>query len=135
MSDCLFCKIRDEEIPSTKVYEDNNIFAFLDINPVNPGHTLVVPKKHVERMSRADDAILALLVSAGKKVGRAVCEALQAPAYNFSTNNGPEAGQVIHHLHFHLVPRFTDDGYHLWSGKSYQEKEMEKVAEKIKSKL
>ena len=132
MADCLFCNIRDGKIPSVTVYEDAYVFAFLDSNPVNPGHTLVAPKIHCRRMSETDNAMLAQLVAAAKKLGDAVCAAMGASAYNFMTNNGADAGQVVMHLHFHLIPRFSGDGHRMRKGTPYAEGEMEKIGKMIK---
>lgn len=135
MNDCLFCKIIKGEVPSSKVYENENIVAFLDINPVNPGHTLVVPKEHYENFSLADEKTLHHLVEAAQKVAKAIVKALGYEGYNIGVNNGSVAGQVIFHLHVHVMPRRPDDGHKLWKGKTYGEGEMEKVAAKIREAI
>ena len=129
---CIFCKIINGEIPSYKVYEDDQTLAFLDINPVNPGHTLVVPKNHSENLIAADKKDLQALILAVKKITPAIMKGVEASGFNLGVNNGSVAGQVVNHLHFHLMPRFENDGHHLWSGKPYSPGEAEIVAEKIK---
>lgn len=135
MDDCLFCKIIRGDIPCRKVYEDEEVFAFLDIHPVNPGHTLVVPKKHVADMVASDDATLASVMSAARRLGEVLMDAGVAAGVNFMINNGAPAGQVIFHLHVHVIPRLSGDGCKLWVGKEYAAGEAETMAEKIKSEL
>lgn len=130
--DCLFCKIIAGEIPSHKVYEDDQVLAFLDINPVHPGHTLVVPKKHSESLLDTDDEILARLVAVSKKVAQAIMTGLDYPSFNLIVNNGKIAGQIIPHLHFHVVPRKAEDGLKNWSGKEYADGEAEVIIEKLR---
>ena len=107
--DCLFCKIVSGEINSEKVYEDDSIIAFLDIFPAAPGHTLVIPKNHFDTLNNTPDSILAQLISVAKKASRAVTRAFNADGVNLFQNNGEVAGQIIHHVHFHIVPRFAND--------------------------
>lgn len=133
--DCLFCRIIAKELPSTAVYENESLFAFLDIHPVNKGHTLVVPKKHTADFLTSDDALLSQLMPSVKSIAGAVMKGVGADACNLSTNNGKAAGQVIFHLHWHIVPRFSDDGLKLWHGKEYKEGEMEEVAGNIRKHL
>ena len=130
--DCIFCKIIEGEIPSYKVYEDDEVLAFLDINPINPGHTLVVPKNHAKNLIEASEEDLLAAIKTIKKLAPAVMEGIGAKGFNLGVNNGSVAGQVVNHLHFHLMPRFENDGHHLWSGKPYSPGEAEIVAEKIK---
>lgn len=135
MNDCLFCKIIAKEIPSVGVYEDDQVYAFLDIHPVQPGHVLVVPKMHSEALHDASPSALQGLSLAIQRVGRAVMDGLGVKGFNLQQNNGTVAGQVIPHLHFHIIPRRENDGLHLWSGKAYAEREAEGIADKIKSGL
>ncbi|MBI4779547.1 HIT family protein, partial [Candidatus Falkowbacteria bacterium] len=100
---CIFCKIIAGEIPSYKVYEDDRILAILDINPVNPGHTLVVPKKHFVNIEEADEETLCQVIKTVKKVGFSLKNNLGAPGYNVQVNNDPVAGQAVPHLHFHIT--------------------------------
>lgn len=129
---CIFCKIIKGEIPSYKVYEDEHTLAFLDINPVNPGHTLVVPKKHYANIEEADEETLGQIIKTVKRVGLSLKKNLAAPGYNAQVNNDPAAGQVVLHLHFHLTPRLKNDGLELWPQKKYALGEAETVLNKIK---
>lgn len=132
---CIFCKIIGGEIPSHKVYEDDKNLAFLDISPVNPGHILVIPKKHFSNMEEAPENDLCELMKAVKKVGRAMKDGLGADGYNINVNNDPVAGQIIPHLHFHIIPRTEGDGLKLWAQSKYKEGEAEETAKKIVSGL
>ncbi|MCX6819480.1 MAG: HIT family protein [Candidatus Aenigmarchaeota archaeon] len=107
--ECIFCKIVRGEIPSKKIYEDHDVIAFLDINPANPGHCLVVPKKHSETISDTDDDVLVKAIVVTKKLATAVKEKLNADGVNIVQNNGRHAGQLVSHIHFHIIPRFPDD--------------------------
>lgn len=135
MNDCLFCKIVKGEIPSHKIYEDDFTYAFLDITPVNPGHTLVVPKKHSLNILDAGEKDICALTSVSKKIALKIIKAVGAEAFNLAVNNGSAAGQVVPHLHFHIMPRFPNDGHKLWSGKHIGSEELAKVAEKIRKEL
>lgn len=130
--DCLFCKIIAGEIPSYKVYEDEFTLAFLDINPINPGHTLVVPKKHYANIEETDEQILCQVISTVKKIGLSLKKNLGTAGYNLQENNDPAAGQIVPHLHFHIVPRLPGDGLELWPQRKYAAGEAEAVLNKIK---
>jgi len=107
---CPFCRIVAGELPAEVVYEDEHVLAFLDIYPMNPGHTLVVPKSHVERLSDLPDELCGPLFAAARKVAVAAISALGASGANVGLNDGRAAGQAIPHLHIHVVPRFPGDG-------------------------
>ncbi|MDP3661555.1 MAG: HIT family protein [bacterium] len=134
MTSCIFCKIIAKgEIPSTEVYEDDNVYAFLDNSPSSIGHTLVVPKKHYENLFDIPDAELGILGARVKKVARAVKDALKADGINISMNNGRAAGQVVFHAHIHIIPRFNDDIFsHGKERKQYRDGEMVEIASKIR---
>jgi histidine triad (HIT) family protein len=127
MSDCLFCRIIKGEIPSYKVYEDDNNLAFLDIAPVNQGHVLVIPKKHYKNIEEISEEDLARLINVVKKVGSLIKEKLNYQAYNVQENNDPLAGQVVPHIHFHVIPRKEDDGLKLWPQNNLSPEEAEKI--------
>lgn len=135
MPDCIFCKIVAGELPSFKIYEDERTLAFLDIHPVNPGHVLVIPKVHspnIFDVSREDW----LAVSETVHILAPVMErALASDGVNVMMNNREHAGQVIHHAHVHLIPRYKGDGLKLWPHKSYKEGEAAGVKEKIRAAL
>lgn len=128
---CLFCKIISGEISSHKAYEDEHTLAFLDIAPVNHGHTLVVSKKHFANFEEADEETLCQVIKTVKKIGKALKDGLKIEGYNIGVNNDPIAGQIIPHLHFHVIPRIKGDGLKLWNQKKYGDGEAKKVLEKI----
>ncbi len=133
--DCIFCKIVKGEIPCAKVYENQKYVAFLDITPVNPGHTLVIPKEHYEDLLNTPDSVLDGMLNDSKKIAKAVLKAVGAEGFNLTVNVGPVSGQVVPHLHIHIMPRFPNDGHHLFKGGAYKEGEIQKVAEKIRQNL
>ncbi len=133
---CIFCKIARGEIPCTSVFESEELIAFLDINPVNKGHTLLVPKAHMETLFDMPDGIGENLMIAMKQVGKAVMDATGAEGLNVVQNNYPAAGQQVPHAHWHLIPRFADDGYTAWPQGAYQDmQEMIDLAGAIREKL
>ncbi len=130
--DCIFCKIVKKEIPSSIVYEDKNTLAFLDISPLNRGHALVIPKKHYETIKEIPESEIADLMKVVRKVGIAVQKAVGAHGLNITQNNGKAAEQLVPHMHFHLIPRFEEDGiYMTHPKKKYAEGEMEETRKKI----
>jgi len=132
----LFQKIIAGEIPCEKVYEDENVFAFLDINPVNPGHTLVIPKKWSNGLLDADQETLRQLMPAIQQIAQAIKNATGCDGVNIIQNEGDAAGQKVFHLHFHVIPRFANDGYEPWHGKPYADAEQVKqMGESIRAKL
>jgi len=108
-ADCIFCKIVRGEIPSKKVYEDKDTLAFLDINPANPGHTLVVPKKHSEDITKSDEEDIANVMRVVKNITTNLKEKMNAIGVNVMQNNGKPAGQIVAHTHFHVIPRYPND--------------------------
>ena len=101
---CLFCKIAAGEIPSTKVYEDELVYAFRDIAPQGPVHVLIIPKKHIESaqaLTREDDALLCHMFACARKIAES--EGVAKSGYRLITNVGDDAGQSVHHLHLHLI--------------------------------
>lgn len=106
--ECLFCAIVVGEIPAKVVYEDEASLAFLDINPWQVGHTLVIPKRHVDDL-RSDPGILAEIAPAVHAVSTLLLKNLPADAMNFLSNAGAVAGQEVFHLHMHLIPRYADN--------------------------
>src|SRR5690242_17641399 len=107
-TDCIFCKIVAGDLPSRKVYDDETAYAFLDIAPWHPGHTLVIPKRHVADLVTAESA-LGELVPAVETVSRLLMERLGADGLNLFSAAGNIAGQEVFHLHLHLVPRYASD--------------------------
>ncbi len=131
MTDCLFCKIIEGKLPSAKIYENEHVVAFLDINPVHPGHTLVVPKRHSTSLFDMLDEDIAAVFHAAKKIAQAVKEATGAGGINVNMNNDPAAGQVVFHSHIHIVPRFENDGLRLWPGRKYGEGQQTEIQKRI----
>lgn len=132
MEECVFCKIIKGELPANKIYEDENVLAFLDANPVSRGHTLVVPKKHIETIYGAEDE--AEIWEAIVVVSKALRDSLNPKGLNITQNNGEAAGQEVFHLHFHLTPRYTGDEVEL----NYDRSELEQgkeIAENISEKI
>jgi histidine triad (HIT) family protein len=128
MEGCLFCKIVEGEIPCAKLYEDEKILSFLDIAPANKGHALVMPKEHYETLLDVPDDIE--LMKVVKKVVRAMSSALGNEGFNILVNNKKVAGQLVPHLHVHIIPRFAGDGIKLnWMPKRYRDKEIEEFKE------
>jgi histidine triad (HIT) family protein len=132
MADCIFCMIVDGKIPCAKVYEDEYSLAFLDINPLVWGHTLLIPKKHFVTIFDMPPEAVAACGEALQKVAQAVFKGMNAEGMNILQNNYAIAGQQIDHVHFHLLPRRAGDGFKVpWPAKKYPEGEMDKVLEKI----
>lgn len=135
-SDCIFCKIVAGEIPCAKVYETDVVLAFLDIAPVNAGHVLVLPKAHHPTLMDIPSDMGGDLTVALSAVGKAVMEATGADGLNLMQNSYEAAGQVVHHVHFHLVPRHAGDGLKLWPQAPYDDAdEMPRLAETIANLL
>ena len=108
-NDCIFCAIAAGEIPSFKVYEDDLVLAYLDINPFTEGHTLVIPKTHSANLIETPAETLAALIARVQKVAAHIKAALPCDGFNILQNNGAAAGQSVNHVHFHIVPR-RDNG-------------------------
>lgn len=108
MDDCIFCKIIKGEIPAYKIYEDDEVFAFLDINGKTTGHTLVVPKKHFKNILDVEEIYLNKTINAVKKIAKHYVDDLGFTGFNLQVNNGESAGQEVPHLHFHILPRGND---------------------------
>ncbi len=133
---CIFCKIVNKEIPSSKVYEDKHHLAFLDIAPVNKGHTLLIPKQHYEDLFDMPEDMLALTGSILKKLSAAVMKGVKADGVNVGVNNKSAAGQIVFHAHFHIIPRFNQDGLKAWPHKKYENvDEMGTYKDKIQMQL
>jgi histidine triad (HIT) family protein len=110
MPDCVFCKIRDGQIPTIKIYEDDKTFAIMDINPLNSGHALVILKRHAPTVWDAPPADLQAAIVAAKKVATAVRDTLKPDGLSMLQANGPAAFQSVPHYHLHVIPRWENDG-------------------------
>ena len=109
MSDCVFCKICDGQLPSMRIYEDERTLVIMDINPLNPGHCLVLTKAHAPTIFDSNAEDLGAAIVAGQKVALAIREALQPDGLNILQANGTAAFQSVPHFHLHLIPRWVDD--------------------------
>jgi len=119
MPDCIFCRIVAGEVPSHKVYEDDRVMAIMDIGHVNPGHTLVLAKPHVETMLEADEALAVQMFLAANRVAKALQKVLPSDGMTILQANRPAGFQTVPHLHLHVLPRFKDDGVELvWPTKN-----------------
>jgi histidine triad (HIT) family protein len=135
-SDCIFCKIVEGGLPAYKVYEDSSVMAFLDIFPIHPGHVLVIPKKHSVDIFDTPEDDLKNIIAAAKKISPAVMKATKADGINIGMNNKPASGQVVMHVHLHVIPRFKDDGLKTWPQRPYNnDAEKEHTLAKIKAAL
>ena len=108
--DCIFCKIINGEIPCHKLAENDHAVAFLDIMPITKGHFLVIPKKHFEFAEDAPEELMAKLMTLATQLAAAAKKTLKCDGINFIINSGKTAGQIIPHIHLHVVPRYSDDG-------------------------
>jgi histidine triad (HIT) family protein len=134
--DCVFCKMVAGEIPVTKIYEDDVVLSFLDIGPVSDGHTLVIPKQHFGKLHDCPPELLGQVGSRLGKIAKAVTAAMDSQGYNVLCNNGRAAGQLVDHLHFHIIPRNSGDRvFNRWSAYKYQEGKIEEIADRIRKNL
>jgi histidine triad (HIT) family protein len=138
--DCIFCQIIRKEAPANVVYEDHQVAAFLSNRPVNEGHTLVVPKKHYENIFEIPEEAAAYLFRVAKRAADAIRDAMTAERIRIVQNNGCAAGQVVFHLHVHVIPMEPNDGF--IHGKAFRDhansrdsEELQKDAEKIRQHL
>lgn len=113
MDSCIFCAIAAHQQPAEIVYEDERTMAFLDINPANPGHTLVIPKRHAATLFEIDEEDAAAVMRTAVRVARAIRAALAPDGLNLVQSNGRAGGQEIFHLHVHVIPRWVGDGLRL----------------------
>lgn len=134
--DCIFCKIIAGEIPCFKLYEDDATFAFMDINPANDGHALVIPKDHAKDVHAVSDDFISRTVITAKKISAAVEKSVSPGGINLVQCNGPAAGQSVFHFHMHVLPRREGDELKLnWGLKPGDMDAIAKLAEKIKNNL
>lgn len=135
MEDTIFMKIIRREVPAEIVYEDADTIAFLDVKPVTPGHTLVIPKRFARNIFDVDDATLAAVMRTVRKIAPAVRDAVGAHGVHINSNHESAAGQIVFHLHFHIIPRHTRDEFTTWPQKEYPESDAATIAEKIRHLL
>ena len=134
---CVFCKIAQGQLPSTRIFEDRQSLAFMDIAPITKGHALVIPREHYDQITALPESLLQRLIVVARQVARAQLDGLQADGVNIMQANGAAAGQVVPHVHFHVIPRYADDG-HRWNWKTVKydtPAEMQALAEKLRKSL
>ena len=137
VDECIFCQIAQKKIPSNTVYEDENFIAFLDIRPANKGHVLVIPKNHIEDLLSLSEEQSKELFEVVRKVAHGIKKGMNADALNIVQNNGAAAGQVVPHIHIHVIPRFEKDGLSLGTFRQgkYEGNEINAIKDAIKSKI
>lgn len=141
MSDCVFCKIVSGEFTSSKVYEDDSILAFMDIQPVNEGHILIIPKEHVELIADLDAETSAKMFVIAGKINKALRKSdLKLEGINYFLADGEAAGQEVFHTHLHIYPRFAGDGFGMVYNENYRKvlpkrAELDLIAEKVRNLL
>ncbi|TRM11844.1 HIT family protein [Lentibacillus cibarius] len=137
--DCIFCKIIDGEIPSAKVYEDEEVYAFLDISQVTKGHTLVIPKTHTKNIYETPPEVASKLFERIPKIAAAIKSAYEPIGMNLLNNNEKPADQSVFHLHIHLIPRYGEnDGFSSnWTTHTddYEQADLQEIAQKINAAL
>ena len=135
MRDCIFCRIAAGEMPAVRVLETPEVLAFLDIAPVNYGHTLVIPKAHHQNLLELPDALWTAMGQVCRRVAQALQATLFAQGFNIGMNNFEAAGQVVFHAHLHVIPRYYTDGHQLFSQESYKPGDLEKTGEQLRRAL
>lgn len=135
MAECIFCKIINKELPSHVVFEDDQVIAFLDIHPVNPGHVLVVPKVHSDNFLEMSNEDLNELMKKVKQIAPAVQKSVKAEACNIMINSGRAAGQLVYHTHIHIIPRFPADGHKHWHREGDELDNLPQIADKAREAL
>jgi histidine triad (HIT) family protein len=135
-ADCVFCKIRDGQIPSMKVYEDEATLAFMDINPLNSGHCLVVTRRHAATLWEAEVADLQAAIATARKVALGLREALKPDGLNVLQANGAAAFQSVPHFHLHLIPRWVRDGKGFdWTPVPGDREQITRIGERLREML
>lgn len=135
MDDCIFCKIVRKEIPADIVYEGPHTLAFLDVKPNAKGHTLVIPKKHAANIFDVDQETLAQTMETVRIIAPAVRDGVEAKGVHINSNHGREAGQIVDHIHFHIIPRHARSEFEFWGHRDIDPKEAKEVSEAIRNKL
>jgi histidine triad (HIT) family protein len=133
--DCIFCDIASQVSEAEIVFENEYVLAFLDINPVNYGHTLVIPKKHFDNFLTIPPEELAELTKLTQFIAGSVKRALKADGFNIISNNGSSAGQTVFHFHYHIIPRYENDFLMRPRTIEYKESEIKLYSEKIKESI
>jgi len=140
LEDCVFCRIAKGTQPASVVYDDDEVIAFLDIQPVNPGHTLIIPKKHAAYLSELDGETGGRMFKVAMRIGAALRRSgIKCDGVNLHLADGEAAFQDIFHVHLHVIPRFKGDGFGLRFGPHYglrpDRKELDETTAKIRQAL
>ena len=133
--ECIFCNIKDKKAEAEIIFEDENILAFLDIQPVNYGHTLVIPRKHYDNFLEVPIEEMDNLMRAMQFLASAVKRSVNADGFNLIVNSGKAAGQSVFHFHFHIIPRFQNDFSFKPNFKKYSGSVMKEYADKIRLEI
>ena len=134
MSDCIFCKIANGEIPSATLYEDEDFRVILDLGPASKGHALILPKAHAASIYEISDDMAAKAMILAKKMATKMTEALKCDGFNIVQNNGEPAGQTVFHFHMHLIPRYEGDQVGItWKPGTLTDEVKNEILEKLKS--
>ena len=134
--ECIFCAIVEGQIPSAKVYEDDHVFAFMDIAPANPGHLLIIPKQHYRNIFDMPADMGSKIMKAAIPLANAIQDALNPDGLNLFQSNEPAAFQTVFHFHLHLIPRWEEDPLRLpWTPSEGDIQEIKKIADKIQQAL
>ena len=131
--DCIFCKIAAGEIPSRKIYEDNDLIAIMDLSPTSKGHSLIIPKEHYTNIYDIDEEIAGKVMKTAKKLATKMTVALNCDGFNLLQNNGETAGQTMFHFHMHLIPRYKDADNNMlkFTSVSFSDEEMDAIRKQI----
>jgi histidine triad (HIT) family protein len=135
---CIFCSIVKGELPASIVYEDDDLLAIMDIQPINPGHVLVMPKSCYQRLHQVPENLTQKLFTVVARIEKALweTEGIVCEGTNILQNNGRSAWQEVNHVHFHIIPRFSGDGFKIkYQSKHPERQELEKISKKIMSSL
>nr|WP_295260829.1 HIT family protein [uncultured Blautia sp.] len=134
MSDCIFCKIANGEIPSATLYEDEDFRVILDLGPASKGHALILPKAHAANIYEISDDMAAKAMILAKKMTTKMTEVLKCDGFNIVQNNGEPAGQTVFHFHMHLIPRYEGDQVGItWKPGTLTDEVKNEILEKLKS--
>ena len=130
---CIFCKLANGEIPTNRIYEDEDFSIILDASPATRGHALILPKQHFKNLYELDDATASKVLVLAKKAAAHMTEVLHCDGFNLVQNNGETAGQTVFHFHMHLIPRYQyGDSILEWTHQSFSAEEMQQFCEDLK---
>jgi len=128
---CIFCQIITGKVPSYKIYEDDRILAFLDIDPFTPGHTIIVSKKHYKNIFDVSQDELKRTISIAQKIAKMVKKKLGAKGINLLHDSGKAGEQFIFHFHFHVIPRYPEDKLNIWPTQRCKKCDLKKIQRKL----